>query len=58
VSGGPSFVAMMQSTDLWHCHHWPHFHRLDGSRLGRVLSQREVGSGLVIVLGIRTKSTA
>src|SRR5579862_2727227 len=37
VSGGPSFVAVMQTADLWQCHHSPHVLRLDRSRLGRVL---------------------
>jgi len=30
-SGSPSFVAVMQSTDLRHCHDGPHFRRLNRS---------------------------
>jgi hypothetical protein len=38
LSGGATFVAMMQAADLRYRHDSSHFHRLDGSRLGRVLS--------------------
>jgi hypothetical protein len=38
LSGGPSFVAMVQAADLRHSYDSPHFHRLDRSRLGRVLA--------------------
>ena len=33
-SGSPSFVAVMQSTDLRHRHDGPHFRRLNRSWLG------------------------
>ena len=36
-SGGPSFVAVVKSTDLWDRHDSPHFHWLNWSRLGRIL---------------------
>jgi hypothetical protein len=41
VSGGPSFVAVVQSTDLGHRHDGPDSRRLNGSWLGRVLPQGE-----------------
>jgi hypothetical protein len=44
VSGSPSFIAVMQSTDLGHRHHCPHFRRLNGSWLRRVLAQGEMSS--------------
>jgi len=34
VSGGASFVAVMQSTDLTHRDDWPYFWRLNCSWLG------------------------
>ena len=37
VSGGTSFVAMMQPADLGQSHDSPHWLRLNRSRLGRVL---------------------
>jgi hypothetical protein len=41
VSGGVSFVAVVQSTDLTHRHDWPDFWRLNRARLRRVFSQRQ-----------------
>jgi hypothetical protein len=35
--GGSAFVAVVKSTDLGYGHDWPHFHRLNRSRLGRIL---------------------
>src|SRR6201987_1129493 len=57
VSGGPTFVAVMQPPDLGQRHDPPHVLRLDRSRLGRVLAQGEMGSRSVIVIQIRTKDT-
>ena len=34
--GGSPFVAVVKSTDLGYGHDWPHFHRLNRSRLGRI----------------------
>jgi hypothetical protein len=39
VSGGESFVAVVQSTDLRQRHDWPDFRRLYRARLRRVFSQ-------------------
>ena len=44
VSGGSPFVAVVQSADLGNGHHGSHFWRLNRSRFGRVLAQREMGS--------------
>jgi hypothetical protein len=57
VSGGPSFVAVMQSADLGQRHDSTHWFRLDRSRLGRILAQGEMPSRSVIVIQIRTKDT-
>lgn len=58
VSGGVSFVAVVQSTDLTPSHDWPHFRRLNRARLRRVFSQRQVGSGSVIVVKIGNEGSA
>jgi hypothetical protein len=55
VSGGPSFVAVVQSADLWQRHDRSYFWRLNGSWLGRVLSQREMRSRSVIVIQVRSQ---
>jgi hypothetical protein len=52
VSGGPSFVAVMQPTDLGQRHDSPHVLRPNPSRLGRVLPQREMRSRSVIVIQV------
>ena len=52
-----SFVPVLQPADLGQRHDAPHWLRLDRSRLGRVLPQREMGSRSVIVIQIRTKDT-
>jgi len=38
-SGSPSFVGVVQSSDLRYCHDGPHFQRLNRSWLRRVLLQ-------------------
>jgi hypothetical protein len=52
VSGGPSFVAVVQSADLGQGHDSSHLCRLDRSRLGRVLPQREMRSRSMIVIQV------
>jgi hypothetical protein len=42
LSGSPSFVAVVQSTDLRERYDLSQFWRLNGSGLGRVLCQREM----------------
>lgn len=58
VSGGVSFVAVVQSTDLTQRHDWPDFRRLNRARLRRVFSQRQVRSGSVIVVKIGNESSS
>src|SRR2546427_2286338 len=55
VSGGPSFVAVVQSADLWQRHDSSHLCRLDRSGLGRVLPQREMRSRSLIVIQVRSE---
>jgi hypothetical protein len=50
---GPSFVAVVQSADVWQRHDRSHFWRLNRSWLGRVLPQGEMRSRSVIVIQIR-----
>src|SRR5215469_16773044 len=45
----------MQSADLWQGHDGSHFWRLNPSRLGRVLPQREMRSRSVIVIQVRSE---
>jgi len=52
VSGGPSFVAVMQPADLGQRHDRSHFWRLNPSRLGRVFPQGEMRSRSVIVIQV------
>ena len=52
VSGGPSFVAVVQSAHLGQRHDRSHFWRLNPSWLGRVFPQREMGSRSVIVIQV------
>jgi hypothetical protein len=48
LSGSPSLVAVVQPTDLRHCHDRPLFRRLNRSRLWCVLPQRKMGSRSMI----------
>src|SRR5262245_18172397 len=50
VSGGATFVPMMEPTDLGDCNDSPGFWRLDGAKLGRVLLQAEVRAAPMIVV--------
>jgi hypothetical protein len=52
VSGGPSFVAVVESADLWQPHDGSHSWRLNGSWLGRVLPQRQMCSRSMIVIQV------
>src|SRR5215469_2599349 len=54
-SGSLSFVAVVQPTDLRHRHNRPNFWRLNHSQLRRVLPQRKMRSGAMIILEIRTE---
>jgi len=49
-SGGSSFVAVVQPTDMRHRHDRPDSGRLNRAWHGRVLLQGEVCSGLVVVV--------
>ena len=53
VSGGPSFVAVVQPADLGPRHDGSHLWRLNLSGLRRVLSQRKMRSRSVIVIQVR-----
>jgi hypothetical protein len=48
-SGGASFVSVMETADLWNRYDSSELWRLDCPRFRRVLTQREVCSGFVIV---------
>src|SRR4030095_7339346 len=48
-SGGASFVSMMKTTDLWNRYNLSALWRLDHPWFRRVLTQRQVRSGFVIV---------
>ena len=48
-SSGASFVSMMETAELWNRYNPPAFWRLHHPRFRRVLTQREVCSGRVIV---------
>ena len=50
VSGGATFVPMMEPTDLGDRNDSPGFWRLDGAKLGRVLLQAEVRAAPMIVV--------
>src|SRR5580700_10433360 len=56
-SGSPSFVAVVQSTNLRHRHDGPHFRRLNRTWLRRVLPQRKMCSRSVIVIEIRIEGS-
>lgn len=58
VSGGVSFVAVVELTDLTQSHDWPDFRRLNRARLGRVFSQRQVRSESMIVDKIGNEGSA
>jgi hypothetical protein len=49
VLGGASFVSVMETADLWNRYDSSELWRLDCPRFRRVLTQREVCSGFVIV---------
>jgi hypothetical protein len=57
LSSRSAFVAEVQSTNLRHGHDWPYFWRLNESRHGRVLLQREMRSRSVIVIEIRIENS-
>jgi hypothetical protein len=52
-SGSPSFIAVVQSTDLWHRHDGSHFRRLNRSWLRCVLPQRKMGSRSMVIIEIQ-----
>ena len=49
VLGGASFVSVMETADLWNRYNSSELWRLDCPRFRRVLTQREVCSGFMIV---------
>lgn len=53
--GSASFVAVVPPTNFAHCDHSSQLRSLDRPRLWRVLLQRKMGSGLVIVGEVRRK---
>jgi len=48
-SGGAALVPMVEAADRGDLHDVTHAGRLDRPRLGRILAQRQVGPGLVVV---------
>src|SRR5215469_5415107 len=52
-SGSPSFIAVVQSTDLWHRHDGSHFRRLNRSWLRCVLPQRKMSSRSMVIIEIQ-----
>jgi hypothetical protein len=52
-----SFVAVVQPTNFEHCYHSSQFGSLDRPRLRRVLVQRKMRPGLVIVGEVRRQSS-
>jgi hypothetical protein len=57
-SGSPSFVAVVQPTDLRNGHDGPHFRGLNRSWLPCFLPQRKMRSRSVIVIEIRSESSS
>ena len=58
VSGGPSFIAMVQATHLRYRHDRTHVGCLHRAWLRRVFPQRQVRSGPMVVIEIRSKDSA
>jgi len=52
-SGSLSFIAVVQSTDLWHRHDGSHFRQLNRSRLRCVLPQRKMRSRSMVIIEIQ-----
>ena len=57
VSGGTSFIAVMQSTELTHRYNPPDMSRLNWSWNRRVFLQRQVRSRSVVVIAIGSKDS-
>ena len=58
LSGGPSFVAMVQTADLRQRYDSSHFSWLTQARVGRVLFQREMRSRSVLVSEIQIEGSS
>ena len=57
-SGCPSFVAVVQPTDLTHCYDWSDFGSLNRTRLRRAFSQGHVRSGSMVIVEIGSEGSA